>query len=90
MNVRGVVQAITVFGLMLCLGVLFHRARKARTRPSRSLSKRFGTAHLLLGALLAWLVISLHLQHLNRAMGGEPQTPHSTWQRIIDALWDWL
>jgi putative copper export protein len=83
-------QAITVLGLMLCLGVLFQRAFKARKQPSRSLSKRFGTARLLLGALLAWLVISLHLQHLNRAMGGEPQASRSTWERVIDALSDWL
>ncbi len=82
-------QLITVLGLALCLGVLFQRARRARTQSSRSLKQRFRTAHLLLAALLVWLVISMHLRHLNRAMGGQPQTPQSTWDRVIETLSEW-
>lgn len=82
-------QAITILGLALCPGVLFSRARKARTQPPRSLKKRFDTAHLLVAALLAWLVISMNLQHLNRAVGGEPQAPPSAWERVIQTLSDW-
>ncbi len=82
-------QAITILGLALCLGVLYQRARKARTQPARSLKQRFKTAHLLFAALLAWLVISMHLKHLNRALSGEPQEPRSTWESVVQKLSDW-
>jgi putative copper export protein len=83
-------QAITFLGLALCLGVLFLRARKARKQPPRSLKQRFDTAHLLFGALLAWLVISMTLQHLNREISGEPRAPQSVWERVIETLSDWI
>jgi thiosulfate reductase cytochrome b subunit len=82
-------QAITILGLALCLGVLFQRARKARKQAPSSISWRFKTAHLLFAALLAWLVITMQLQHLNRALSGEPQAPRSTWERLIQTLSDW-
>jgi hypothetical protein len=83
-------QAITVVGLALCLGVLFLRARKARKQGSRSTKQRFDTAHLLLAALLAWLVISMNLRHLDSAVSGEPQAPQSTWERVINTLSEWV
>jgi len=82
-------QPITILGLVLCLGVLYMRARKARKQPPRGLKQRFGTAHVLVAALLAWLVISMHFEHLNRALGGEPPAPRSNWERMIEALSDW-
>jgi hypothetical protein len=82
-------QAITLLGLAVCLGVLFLRARKACKQPPSSLKKRFGTARLLIAALLVWLVISLRLQHLNHALSSEPQAPQSTWERVITTLSDW-
>jgi len=82
-------QAITVLGLALCLGVLFYRARKAPKQAPSGMTRRFKTAHVLIGALLAWLVISMQLQHLNRGLSGEPQAPQSTWERLIQALSEW-
>jgi len=82
-------QAITVLGLTLCLGVLFLRARKARQQPRSSVKQRFETAHLLFAALLVWLVVSMNLRHLNHALGGEPQAPRSAWERVIETLSDW-
>ena len=82
-------QPITILGLALCLGVLYLRARKARNQPPSSLRKRFDTAHLLIGAVLVWLVISLKLRHLDHALSGDPQTPPSTWEQIVQTLSDW-
>ncbi len=83
-------EPITLLGLALCLGVLFQRARKARNQPRSSPKKRFDTAHLLIGALVVWLIINFNLQHLNSAFGGEPPLPASTWERVIRALSDWI
>jgi len=82
-------QAITVIGLGFCLAVLYLRAQQARRRPPSGTKRRFKTAHLLLGALLAWLVISIQLQHLNRALGGEAPAPPSLWERVIQTISDW-
>jgi hypothetical protein len=60
-----------------------------RQRPPSSFKQRFKTAHLLIGALLAWLLISMHLQHLNGALSGEAKAPPSMWERVILALSDW-
>ena len=83
-------QWITLIGLALCLYELYRRARKARNQPASSIKKRFKTAHLLLAALVAWLFISIQLQHLDRALGGEPTAPPSTWERVVQTLSDWL
>jgi hypothetical protein len=82
-------QPITILGLALCLGVLYVRARKARTQPRGSLRRRFDTAHVLVGAVLVWLVISLHLRHLDHALSGDAQAPLSTWERVVQTLSDW-
>jgi thiosulfate reductase cytochrome b subunit len=83
------VQAITILGLAVCLGVLYARAKKARKQPANTRKKHFDTAHLLVGALLVWLVISMNLRHLDRSLSGEPQAPQSTWERVIRTLSDW-
>ena len=80
---------ITILGLALCLGVIFHRAREARKQPPNSPKQRFDTAHLLFSALLVWLVISMNLQHLDHALSGEPHAQPSTWERIVQTLSDW-
>ena len=82
-------QAITILGLAVCLAVIYQRARKARQQPPSSVRRRFKTAHLLYAALLAWLVISIQLKHLDRALSGEPLGPPSTWERMIQTLSDW-
>ena len=82
-------QAITILGLGLCLAVLFFRARAARTQPPSSLKQRLGTAKMLLGVLVVWLLISMNLRHLDRAISGEPKAPLTTWEKIIVALSDW-
>lgn len=89
MNDRGFMQPITILGLAVCLWVVYQRARKSRNQPRGSAKQRFKTAHLLVAALVAWLVINFQLQHLNRAMSGEPQAPQSTWERIVQTLSDW-
>jgi hypothetical protein len=71
------------------LGVLYLRARKARNQSPGSLRKRFDTPHLLFGAVLVWLVISLQLKHLDHALSGDPQVPPSTWERVVQTLSDW-
>ena len=83
-------QTITLLGMALCLFVLYKRARNARTQPPSGLKKRSKTLHLLVAAVVVWLVINMHLQHLNRVMGGEPDVPQSTWERVITTLSDWL
>jgi capsular polysaccharide biosynthesis protein len=82
-------QPITILGLALCLGVLFLRAREARNKPASSPKQRFKTAHLLIGVLIVWLVISFNLQHLDKSISGEPQT-QSTWEKVVRTISDWI
>jgi len=82
-------HAITILGLALCLAVLYKRARKARTQPASRAKQRFKTARLLVGAILVWLVVSIQLKHLNRAISGEPQAAPSLWERVVQTLSDW-
>ncbi len=79
-------QVITIAGMALCFVVLYYRIRKARSGPRSSVKRRFKTLHLLLAAVLVWLVISMHLRHLTNALSGEPQTPVSTWDRVVQTL----
>ena len=79
-------QVITIVGMALCFTVLYYRIRKTRSGPRSGTKRRFKTLHLLLGAILVWLVISMHLRHLTNTLGGEPQAPASTWDRVIETL----
>ncbi len=74
------VQFITIVGLAVCLGMLYLRAKAAKTQPASSTKQRLKTAHVLLIALAVWLVVNFNLQHLNSA--GEP----SAWERIVRFL----
>jgi hypothetical protein len=82
-------QPITILGLGLCLAMLYLRARKARNRAPSGSKRRLKTAHVLLGAVLAWLLISIQLRHLNHSLSGDPQAPQTTWERVIQTLSDW-
>jgi hypothetical protein len=77
------VQVITILGLALCLGILYLRGKAAKTRPASSTKQRLKTARILLIALAVWLVVSFNLQHLNRALDGQPSDEQSTWERIV-------
>ena len=66
------VQLITILGLTVCLGVLFLRAKAAKTRSPSSTKQRLKTAHVFLIALAVWLVVNFNLRHLNEALGGQP------------------
>lgn len=77
---------VTILGLAVCLGVLYLRARAAKTRPASTTKQRLKTAHVLLIALAVWLVVNFHLQHLNGALGGQPAGEPSTWERIVRFL----
>jgi hypothetical protein len=79
-------QFITILGLAMCLGMLFLRAKAAKTQPASSTKQRLKTAHVLLIALAVWLVVNFNLQHLNRAIGGQPVGEPSTWERIVRFL----
>ena len=81
-------QWITILGLALCLGMLYLRAKAAKTRPASSTKQRLKAAHVLLIALAVWLVVSFNLQHLNRALGGQPAGEPSAWERIVRFLAD--
>lgn len=81
-------QPITVICLALFAGALFLRMGRARGRGASSTKQRFRTAKLLIGALLAWLVISFNLRHLNGSLNGDPQEPESTWERVVRTLHD--
>ena len=83
-------QGITILGLALCLAVIYLRARSVRTAAPSTVKQRFKTGHFLLAALLAWLVISLQLQHLNHALSGEEHGERSTWERVVRTVADWL
>jgi hypothetical protein len=83
-------QPITIIGMALCLGLLAYRASKARKKPRSSTKKRFKMAHVLVAVLLVWLLVSLRLEHLNRAMSSDVPVPHSAWERIIQTLSDWI
>jgi hypothetical protein len=80
------VQFITILGLAVCLGMLYLRAKEAKTRPASSTKQRLKTAHVLLIALAVWLVVNFNLQHLNRALGGQPAGEASAWERIVRFL----
>ena len=80
------VQWITILGLAVCLGMLYLRAKAANTRPASSAKQRLKTAHVVLIALAVWLVVSFNLQHLDRALGGQPAGEPSTWERIVRFL----
>jgi hypothetical protein len=80
------VQWITILGLAVCLGMLYVRAKAAKTRPASSTEQRVKTAHVLLAALAVWLVVNFNLQHLNRALGGQPPGEPSIWERIVRFL----
>ena len=80
------VQSVTILGLAVCLGILYLRTKAARTRPVSSAKQRLKTAHVLLIALGVWLVVNFNLQHLNRALGGQPAGEPSTWERIVRFL----
>ena len=79
-------QFITLIGLAVCLGVIFLRAKAAKGRATADTRTRLKTAKILLVALLAWLVISFKLQHLNHALSGEPVEPPTTWERVVTFL----
>jgi hypothetical protein len=77
------VQLVTILGLAVRLGMLYLRAKAAKTRPASSTKQRLKTAHVLWIALAVWLVVNFNLQHLNRALDGpSPGEPH-TWERIV-------
>lgn len=77
---------VTILGLAVCLGVLYLRARAAKTRPASTTKQRLKTAHVLLIALAVWLVVNFNVQHLNGALGGQPAGEPSTWERIVRFL----
>jgi hypothetical protein len=80
------VQLVTILGLAVCLGMIYLRAKAAKTRSPSSAKQRLKTAHVLLIALAVWLVVSFNLQHLNRTLGGQPAGEQSTWERIVRFL----
>jgi hypothetical protein len=80
------VQLVTILGLAVCLGVLYLRGKAAKKGPASSTKQRLKTAHVLLIALAVWLVINFNLQHLNRALGGQPAGEPSAWERIVRFL----
>ena len=77
---------VTILGLAVCLGVLYLRAKAAKTSPASSTRQRLKTAHVLLIALAVWLVVNFNLQHWNRALGGQPAGEPSAWERIVRFL----
>lgn len=80
------VQLIAILGLAICFGVLYQRAKAAKTQPPSGTKQRLKTAQVLLIALAVWLVVNFNLQHLNRALGGQPAGEPSTWERIVRFL----
>jgi len=80
------VQPITILGLVVCLGMLYLRAKAAKTRPASSTKQRLKTAHVLLIALAVWLVVNFNLQHLNRTLDGQPAGEPSTWEKLVRFL----
>jgi len=83
-------QPITILGLALCLAMLYRRAQRARNQPPSSGKKRLKTAHMLVGVLLAWLMISFNLSHLNHALSGDAEEQPSTWERVVKVLHEWM
>jgi hypothetical protein len=77
------VQLITVLGLAAFLGVLYQRAKTAKTRPASTTKQRLKTAQVLLIALAVWLVVNFNLQHLNRLLSGQTAAEPSIWERIV-------
>jgi len=86
MDEGGFVQFITILGLALCLGMLYLRVKGAKTRAASSTKQRLKTARVLLVALLVWLVINFNLQHMNRALSGEPVGEPSAWEKVARFL----
>jgi hypothetical protein len=80
------VQGITILGLAVCLGMLYLRAKAAKTGSASSTKRRLKTAHVLLIALAVWLVVNFNLQRLNGALSGQPVGELSAWERIVRFL----
>ena len=80
------VQLVTILGVTLCLGMLYLRAKAAKSQPPSTTKQRLKTAHVLLIALAVWLVVNFNLQHLNSALSGHPVNEPSAWERIVRFL----
>ena len=80
------VQPVTILGLALCLGMIYLRAKAAKSRPASTTKQRLKTAHVLLIAVAVWLVVNFNLQHLNGALSGQTAGEPSTWERIVRFL----
>jgi len=64
--------------LAVCLGILLPAHQGSKNSAVSSAKQRLKTAHVLLIALGVWLVVNFNLQHLNRALGGQPAGEPST------------
>ena len=86
-------QPITLFGVLLCFGVLYWKYQIQRsqaisqtgTKPVRVRGQRMKTAKLLWGALLVWMAVSFALQRLNANIDGVAPPP-SIWERLVNWL----
>jgi len=83
-------QLIAFIGLALVLYELYRRVQNARNQPPSNPKRRFKIVHILLAALVAWLAISIQLQHLDGEMSGESQKPETTWERVVQRVSEWL
>ncbi len=80
-------QPITLLGMGLFFGVLYYRYRtqpknQAKVDPRR----QFRTVKAVIVALLAWITLSLTLQHMIGKLDGAPDHEPSWLERAVSYL----
>lgn len=81
-------QLITFLGMFACfvaLGLKFTAASQRR-QPLPPLSRRFKNWKLIVGALIAFLGISLQLRQLNHSLDHSTPYEPSFFERIVKSL----
>ncbi len=78
------IQPVTLLGAGICFVVLYLRYRsQPKDHPRRTPQQKIKTAKLLVGALLAWMILSFTLQHMINKLDNAPDREPSLVERVV-------